>query len=560
MDKVMPVTWVEPAYFGPFAVPTRISLDPRVTVLTGANDTGKSSVLEALRLAFSRDTVEESQVNQERKDDFSKDWKQDSDIICSYGLLVTQHSIDKQLVAGRIEVGDEIICARCITQKQEPTARKVTREGKEVRRALSTVKYPNVLMLREGEIRNPLTLANLNEAERKLLGLGFGQAFAPETFASQGRAERGTRTGRAQNTLNRRLREVLPSSMGLEFRLADTTDSGKELNISLVDPLNCYVAIGCRGAGVRKLLGLMGSLLSLNDLSRSTLLLIDEPENSLHADAQHMLRRLLENLAESPWIQVVYATHSPSMINTMRPESIRVLQRATTGDKPTSVIIDSPHKESFLGVRASLGISPADSLMYAPVVIVVEGDTEVLCLPQVLKKLSQASIEGFGDLETLLPEMCCVDGMGFSFAQVCHLAKAQRTRPIVFLDGDMEGHKRVETLRNSHPDVPILLINGRREFEQLVPSERYLAALAQELERDAADVSLDAFSTWVKQYPKLQELAFSKQIENWVGSDFRTKYCKSAVMRIALDLSEPKDIDAGPLRMLLAEVRRQLSG
>jgi len=79
-----------------------------------------------------------------------------------------------------------------------------------------------------------------------------------------------------------------------------------------------------RGAGARKLLGLMVSIAKVDSQSDQVCILYDEPESSLHADAQHILRTLLENLATKENVQVIYATHSPSMINSELIETFQV--------------------------------------------------------------------------------------------------------------------------------------------------------------------------------------------------------------------------------------------
>ena len=142
----------------------------------------------------------------------------------------------------------------------------------------------------------------------------------------------------------------------------------------------------------------MGTLLTI-DKKQHTCILYDEPETSLHADSQHMLRRILEELGRDPMIQVIYVTHSPSMINTMRPGAIRLISRVESDGKATSIIENAAFDHNYIGVRSSLGITPADSLLYAPITVVVEGPTEVRCLPLVLKKLKDGGVSGFGDLD-----------------------------------------------------------------------------------------------------------------------------------------------------------------
>lgn len=69
--------------------------------------------------------------------------------------------------------------------------------------------------------------------------------------------------------------------------------------------------------------------------------------------------------------------------------------------------------------------------------VIVEGATEVLCLPYLLMKLKEAEQAGFGDLESLLSHTHFLDGEGGSYEYMCRLAKSQNAIPVLFIDGDI---------------------------------------------------------------------------------------------------------------------------
>ena len=79
------------------------------------------------------------------------------------------------------------------------------------------------------------------------------------------------------------------------------------------------------------------------------------------------------------------------MVNTLRPQSIRILERKRVNEKAVSLFVNNASRENYTLVRSSLGVSPADSLLYAPITIIAEGSTEIQCLPLVLKKLSETA-------------------------------------------------------------------------------------------------------------------------------------------------------------------------
>jgi DNA repair exonuclease SbcCD ATPase subunit len=70
---------------GPFAEPAKIYFEPDVTVITGANDTGKSSILSAIELVCGLTgngrVLQESDVNMDRIGEATADWRRDPAIM-----------------------------------------------------------------------------------------------------------------------------------------------------------------------------------------------------------------------------------------------------------------------------------------------------------------------------------------------------------------------------------------------------------------------------------------------------------------------------------------------
>ncbi len=183
----------------------------------------------------------------------------------------------------------------------------------------------------------------------------------------------------------------MPVPSSLRFHFMPIEGNRKMISVLLQDRHEAITPFGMRGAGVKKMITLLAELLTSHADAHHRILLLDEPENSLHADAQHLLREFLFNLTVTGRTQVVYATHSPCMINPMRPEQVRLLRRSTLNGKPVSVILPQATDSNFLALRTSLGISASDSLLYAPVTVVIEGDTEFKCLAPIIRTFLEAT-------------------------------------------------------------------------------------------------------------------------------------------------------------------------
>jgi predicted ATP-dependent endonuclease of OLD family len=305
-------------------------------------------------------------------------------------------------------------------------------------------------------------------------------------------------------------------------------------------------------------MAILAGLMSNDFSSGHWVVLFDEPENSLHADSQHVLRRLFEELASRPNLQVVYATHSPSMINPLRPQSVRLFRRETREEKATTAIDNAPFKGNFLPVRASLGLTPADSLLYAPVSIVVEGDTEAIGLPLLMLKLAKDNVEGFQNVEVLLSQCSFLDGMGDKLGFVCQMAKSQGAKPIIFVDGDKKRHLAQHKLDENHSDVPVVMLADGQEFEQLVPEDIYFQALAEIVSDDKGLITAESYRVWEKGANLPARMVFTKRVVRWLDSLGLLEPNKARVMRRAIELVDARQVVMEPLRQLLGEIERLL--
>lgn len=554
--KVPLIKWIEPQHFGPFSVPQRLKLDPRVTVLTGANDTGKSALLRAIRLILTGKMLDEQDVNGERIGAFSGRWQDDSDVGCLSCFSVTTRTKQTNEMEGGIEVGDGVVFYSRLTHNGHNfKVRHIERNGGQVSTGVRFQHPPQVVCLPlDTQVKELVNLGQLTDAEERLLKLGFGPAFNLQQHEALTIGRRVGRVSDAQHRLNDRLRELLPPNLPLEFRLHEGTKPA-ELSIALVDPLRNHVPIGSRGAGIRHLLNLMGALLVLTEPSSPTIILLDEPENSLHADAQHALRRLLERLAESPLIQVVYATHSPSMVNTMRPSSIRVLERQLIDGKPCSAIVNEVFADNFFRVRSSLGLTPSDSLLYAPVTVVVEGPSEVRALPVLLERLHREKVAGFEQVEDVLSQVHFLDGTGDQYEYMVRLAKSQNAKPILMLDGDKT--ISVKKVREKHPEVAIVLLPEGEEFENIVPAATYIGAVAATYP-ETPGITHDAFQQWQEKATLKPSIMFSKRVQRWLEDEFDIEPKKPLVMEHAVRATNLDDVKLDAIRELFEQMSAAL--
>jgi len=540
-------------HFGPF-VSAVLEVSPDVTVLTGPNDAGKSCALRAIEIVCSRDMCEEHEVNRERAKEFSGKWQHDKQILSRANFEVTNASLKKLGSIRGVKTGSVLMVNRPMNKSQGMINRMRTGENTEnVNSGFNA--FPNLLILPlKSEIRQELDLENLNSSEKFLVELGFGVGFTAEKHIAKVPVDRAFSVREAERALNERLDQFFPKTMPFRFMLQEVNADPAKLGLGLVDEQSGFTPLGSRGTGVRRLLNVMGAVLRLDPQDGHSMVLYDEPETSLHADAQHMLRKFLEDLASKPNVQVVYSTHSSAMINNFRPTSIRVLERTRDQDKAQSVFVDEAFDKSFSTIRTSLGICPSDSLLYAPITIVAEGKSEVLGIPALFEKLAQVNIIPKVELDVLLSQSHILDGEGSSFGRMCDLAISQNAQPILFLDGDKE--KERKGFQKTHTDVPVVELSKGHEFEDLVPKASYLTAISELLGDDGTGIDLDSYEKWINAKEPKKDMMFSKRV-NWYVFDTKERSApkKHLIVLRAIELANAEDVSSGPILDLFEKMK-----
>jgi predicted ATPase len=117
-------------------------------------------------------------------------------------------------------------------------------------------------------------------------------------------------------------------------------------------------------------------------------IIIDEPQSYLHPGAA---KKLIEILKEFPQHQYFIATHSTEIISAANPSTI-VKLRLEEGETKASVMNAGDIKEQR-SLLAELGVSLSD-IFGADRILWVEGPTEELCFPLVLDKLEPKLLRG----------------------------------------------------------------------------------------------------------------------------------------------------------------------
>jgi energy-coupling factor transporter ATP-binding protein EcfA2 len=545
---------------GPFYHPVTISIDEQVTILTGANDTGKSTVLKCVELLLKDEKADEMLVNQDHIQESSGKWTEDRSLNVS-GDFLLQKANDVLQQGYQHTIGDRATFTRRVAPHLgQPVESEVN--SKIHGRAGWQIRAPGLVLAPSTDaVRDIIDLKNPNTLEKALLHAAFGSPFDHPKLAAMHPLNYTRALRAAEDRLNNHMHRVMPIESSLRFSLQPIEGSREKLGVLLRDRHDGLTPFGVRGNGLRRMISLFTELVTKASDANHRLILIDEPENSLHADAQHLLRELLFELGSQPNTQIIYSTHSPCMVNPMRPHQVRLFRRENRDGKANSTVESDACDKNFLGLRSSLGITAADSLLFGPVTVIVEGETEFLCLPLVFEKLRAGNVPGFAETRKLLSLAHFLDGMGDNFEYLCRVAESQGTRTVLFLDGDKRKVVEQQKVAEKHRDAKIILFPDRQEFEQLVPPEVYFHALSELLGRGDSAVMQGAWHVWVAKDMKRGKMMFSKQVWHWLEEEYEDIACtKPVVMRKAIELAKVDQINPEPLRQLLGAIQQQLQG
>lgn len=226
--------------------------------------------------------------------------------------------------------------------------------------------------------------------------------------------------------------------------------------------------------------------------SQERILLMDEPDTYLSAEAQQDLMRILRDLADDqpdrPAIQVVYVTHSPFLIDKNHAERIRVLEKGRGRDG--TLVVDNAAQNHYEPLRSAFGSYVGETAFIGSVNLLVEGITEQVLLAgasRAIRKLGSRENDSL-DLNSIVIVPC---GSASHVPYMVYLVRgrdAEKPPVVVLVDSDTAGDDAVKALKrrplSSLLSLDLVLqlgkveqdVGGIAEIEDLVPASIAAAA------------------------------------------------------------------------------------
>lgn len=168
----------------------------------------------------------------------------------------------------------------------------------------------------------------------------------------------------------------------------------RELAFTISDRTGTEYTFSERSSGLRYFLSyLIQAQVHRPASARESILLMDEPDTYLSAEAQQDLMRLFQDLAEpnsdrEP-IQVVYVTHSPFLLDKNHGERIRVLEKGTISDGTRGV--PNVTRNHYEPLRSAFGAFVGETAFVGAVNLLVEGPADQIVLAAAAAAIRKAS-------------------------------------------------------------------------------------------------------------------------------------------------------------------------
>ncbi|MEW6572172.1 MAG: ATP-binding protein [Bacillota bacterium] len=472
-----------------------------ITILTGGNDTGKSSFIEAINLLFN----DRSRVLEQ---DFSRfGGIQAGEIVIEARLRLNAKEIEKLnevasnaadfvtnncLYVRRVFTKDgnqsleakKMVCAdtrveRVLAQPREFRAQDVIDLCNELGIDISDCRNQDQRLEKLGQWRSEQALI-----EGWVPVPGFLRSFLPfvESFSSESALD-------PESEINKHLRTFFPQLLhdakyaGRLEEIQSEIQSDLSAEVAKMEPIiqkyvpdieavsirprfnfesglgHCSLELKKRGqvvdltrsgAGIRRRLSLAalewGSQLLQNRTKDSQPLLIafDEPDSHLDYNQQRKIFEIIRSFAGMPNVQVLVATHSLNLIDRVPLEQINHFNldssSATYVERLAGPGVTDPEVQDFLyTISQTMGLKNS-ILLHERCFLVVEGDTEMNALPVLFHKLHGVQLQAAG--------ICLVNGESDTGVRTVakHLQKTRRN-VLFLLDSDVKNSpgKRVFT-------------------------------------------------------------------------------------------------------------------
>jgi predicted ATPase len=343
-----------------------LALNPKINVMIGANESGKTNILKAL-------------------ESFRADIPFDSSLTCQYSnnyymgkcpeVALEFSGITKENRQKLVRISDKFKEVESFSIRRdapELTDYHVIIGDKEVEninfnqllKILPKIIYFSNIPLLKNKVDYDSLISNSSAflTEKNLLKIGGIEDYEL-LFEDSSRGRRAAEE--ASRIITDQIRRVWTQESSIEIKL---NVNGRVLYIDFADSTTVLDTPESRSLGFRWYLSFYVNFISQTFEGRSNeyIFLIDEPGIHLHPAGQKDLIRVLEDFSIKN--QLIYTTHSPFLIDRNHPERVFLIEKDKSGTK-----IDSKsYRENWKPLRKQIGLTVSDLFFFSDQSIILE--------------------------------------------------------------------------------------------------------------------------------------------------------------------------------------------
>lgn len=509
-----------------------IDFDDQVTIIVGENDCGKTSLIDCLKIVTQGKPVEIDDFNYDKKRIeiridienmlFTKIYKLEDEKINEEPLKARMNfsyidALRKKLNEESFDLADKAndkeirdlgrllgvtVRANISTEKiRERINEMLTPVGPEGL-GIENAQFPpfNNILLDGRQFENVSSFFKeifLKEKQTSIWHEPIDSGISIEEFVrnkvdsysseiSQKMAERG---------MVERIRKFLPSLTDIKIEpVYQTKDLNIDAKVKFLEGSN-EVNLQKKGDGTKRRI-----TMALLEFKRdenivpsdgTTIYLLDEPDTHLHVRAQMQLLNTLKEFCASG-NQVIITTHSPFLMNAIRPSEIRMMYQKEPNKTRVKCLTDQ--KDITSKILQNIGVENL-YLFFARTLIIVEGETEESFIPNYHYRI-------FGEgLSSRLIRLINVRGIQniFGFSKgILELHSSEHILALYDNDASPETKSLIDSLAIKEENKFIL---GRKEFEDTFSSDAIYRSWKKHLESIGKTVP----ANWTKENIELKK-------------------------------------------------------
>lgn len=485
-----------------------IDFEPGLTVIVGENDRGKSSLIDCLKVITQNRQVELDDINYDSNEltidieienlVYRKKFKKENNLVQQLPMIVIP--TESYLSTIQLKINDESFDIS-IPENQE--------EVKQIARLFGLVVRSNSNITNLIQAINDIILEKRKEGVFEIENVKFPlfnniqldgkqfenvSSFFKEIFLKERQGQIWNEKVNETTTIEEFVREKIDSYSAdistelhekgilekMQLFLNDLTDiiiepvyETRDLNIDakvkFLQGNSQEINIQKKGDGTKRRISM--ALLELKKemaqrIDGTTTYLLDEPDTHLHVKAQMDLLNTLYDFCKQGH-QVIMTTHSPFLVNAVRPEEIRLLYQKETNCTKVRSIKQSTDIESR--ILKNIGIENC-YLFFAKKILLVEGETEDAFIPSFFENQTKRT------LNARLVKILNVKGIRniYGFAQAILQIHPMENIFIIY-DNDATDDT-LELIKSLSISDENKLVLGDKEFEDCFSSESLYSA------------------------------------------------------------------------------------